>query len=146
MMNTTETLPLAVDHALLWRALEPALAARGLLDGALEVDGQRIERREVGQTLAWVVAMERRVAVRLEVPMPARVRRRAERIRERFRRQARVFLFMLGVLPVARVRARPLDAGGHDPEIAEWFGVDPVELAAATHEALRQAERDSEEG
>jgi len=24
MMNTTETLPLAVDHALLWRALEPA--------------------------------------------------------------------------------------------------------------------------
>jgi len=83
--------------------------------------------------------MERRAAARLPDLTSARDRRSAERIRARFRRQARVFAFMLGLLPRERVDATPIDARGHDPEIAEFILFDERELAVAIRSSLAQA-------
>jgi len=134
-------LPMAPDIAYLWRSLEPALNARGLLGGDLGLpDGQRAPRRDIAESLAFAVAMERRAEARLADLTSTRDRASAEAMRVRFRRMARVMAFMLGLLPAERVKVAPVDARGHDPEISEWFGLDPDAFAAATREALTMAE------
>jgi hypothetical protein len=133
--------PLAPDVAYLWRLLEPALAARGLLEGEPEIQGGSQSRREIGQALAFAVAMERRAAARL-ADLKSYDRESAEEIRTRFRGMARAMAFMLGLLPADRVDAAPVDAAGHDPEMAEWFAVDPDTFAVAVREALALAEHD----
>lgn len=131
MSTRAPSLPMAPDVRYLWGLLEPALAARGLL----ELYGRRRQaRRELAEMLAFAVAMERRAEVRMAEL--AGDRKRAERIRAHFRRQARVFAAMLGLIPVERVDAMPMDIQGHDPELAEWFGLDPTVMAAAIREAL----------
>src|SRR5215831_12592183 len=142
----TPSLPMAPDHAYVWRRLEPALASRGLLDGSVELgSGDHVERRDVAKTLALAVAMERRIGVKITDLTSSRDRRSAERIRARFRRHARVFAFMLGLIPVERVEAKPVDIRDHDPEIAEWFGCDPELLAAAARQALALPKIDNKE-
>ena len=118
---------MAPDAALLLALLEPVLEARGLLTSN--------DAQQTARALALAVAMERRAAVLAESASPAK-RKRLERIRKGFRHGARVMASALGLLPADRVDAAPVDAHGHDPELAEWFAVSPDALTAKIRETL----------
>jgi hypothetical protein len=136
MTARAPSLPMAPDVRYLWGRLSEALATRGLLEGTVQLGRQRVSRRELAEVLAFAVAMERRTAIRLADLPSVRDRQSGERIRAHLRHRARIFAGTLGLIPANRVDAAPVDAQGHDPELAELIPFDAAELEAAALKSL----------
>jgi hypothetical protein len=124
--------PLASDVAFVLAHLQPMLIARGLpLD-------------RLG-TLAFGIAMDARIRVRLETASPEQ-RAALEDARHAMQQTTRAILSNLNRLPIHRVETVPRDESGQDRELAELFPVPTEALLAVSRTYLTEMDQEDDAG
>jgi hypothetical protein len=127
---------MAADVRVVWEVLAPALERRGIrLTG---------KRADAVAALAFGLAMDERLRQKHAL-VPVSDRAVVERLRARMQEGARASAWVLGLLPIERVKTVPRDADGRDVELWEFAPLDRSVLAATVAELLAALAEDDDD-